>query len=94
MNNLNCIFLPENFHVSRYRDIQNALGFEINMTAHFSEQAEIMKNYLFIQASLNNMLRGKETVAEFLDKVESTNCIAMDDYLFDTFENLEFLGIA
>lgn len=63
------------------------------MAAHPSEQEEIMKNYLFVQSSLHAMLCGKETVSEFLDKLESTDCIDMDTYLTETFENLESLGV-
>lgn len=93
MKNLNCIVLPENFHPDRYRQIQNALGFEINMQSHPSEQEEAMKHYLEIQLSLNNLLRGTESVTAFFDKVEASSCISMDDYLTETLENLEFLEI-
>ncbi|WP_202225074.1 hypothetical protein [Okeania sp. KiyG1] len=63
------------------------------MQSHPSEQKEAMKHYLEIQLSLNNMLRGKESVTEFLDKVEASDCINMDDYLTETLENLEFLEV-
>ncbi|NES08196.1 MAG: hypothetical protein F6K22_38755 [Okeania sp. SIO2F4] len=75
MKDLDCIILPEDFHPGRYREIQNALGFEINMQSHPSEQEEAMKHYLRIQLSLNNLLRGTESVTEFLDKVEASDCI-------------------
>ncbi|NET30311.1 hypothetical protein [Okeania sp. SIO1I7] len=93
MKDLNCIVLPENFHPGRYKQLQNAIGFEINMQSHPSEQEEAMKHYLDIQLALNNLLRGKESVTAFLDKVEASGCISMDDYLAETLENLEFLEV-
>lgn len=94
MENLSYIILPEGYDPNRYREVEDALGLEINMLAHPSEQEEIMKNYLFIQKSLHNMLCGEESVTDFLDKVEATDCIAIDTYLEETLENLELLGIS
>ncbi|MDY7002666.1 MAG: hypothetical protein SWX82_01475 [Cyanobacteriota bacterium] len=53
----------------------------------------MVRHELAVKQSLNNMLLGKETPEEFLDKLEATGAVVMDEYLADILDNLEDVGI-
>lgn len=92
-NKSGILLLPEGVSFQAFQTLGDCLGVGVDLDVHPSEQEELTKHQLAIETSLNNLLLGTETPEEFMDKVEMTGGVVMDEYLADVLDNLEAIGI-